>query len=385
MSKNITIVGGGLVGLISAALLANNKFFVNIIEANPKNFKLEDAKALALSNSSVFILKKLRIWEDLLKNTTPIKEIHVSQKNSFGRTLFKSEDYEEDALGYIVSYSSLMNLLRNKVEKLCNTQIISNAKAESIQESDGEKQVVIKREKSHENIPFNLLVLADGGKSSIKGIELIREEKNFEHIALVALIQANKSHNGRAYERFTSKGPIALLPNISDRFTLVWTGPENYIRELESSNNNFLLQKLQENFGNRVGKFISINERSIFPLKSSILKNISNPDVIAIGNASQIIHPVAGQGLNIGIRDALELSKHINFFEGRSFPKNVARDFNKIRENKSAEIIKITDQLSSFFLEDIIGLNTLRGLSLSILDIIPPIKNRFVKKMSYGE
>jgi 2-octaprenyl-6-methoxyphenol hydroxylase len=179
LSKNITIVGGGLVGLISAALLANNKFFVNIIEANPQNFKLEDAKALALSNSSVFILKKLRIWEDLLKNTIPIKEIHVSQKNSFGRTLFKSEDYEEDALGYIVSYSSMMNLLRNKIEKLCNTQIISNAKAESIQESDGEKQVVIKREKSYENIPFNLLVLADGGKSSIKGIELIREEKKF--------------------------------------------------------------------------------------------------------------------------------------------------------------------------------------------------------------
>ena len=142
---------------------------------------------------------------------------------------------------------------------------------------------------------------------------------------------------------------------------------------------------MQENFGKRTGEFVDINEKSFFVLKSSILKNISTPNVVAIGNASQIIHPVAGQGLNIGMRDALELAKFVKTYFDDSFSKNISHDFNRIRKSQSSDIINITDQLSSIFLNNIIGFNNLRGLSLSALDAIPPLKRKFVRKMSYGE
>ena len=132
MSNTITIVGAGPVGLVAGALMAELNYSVNIIEANHNDFILKDSKALALSNSTVFILKKLDIWRDLLKKATPINEIHVSQKNTFGRSLFKANDYEEDALGYIVSYADLMKLLKNKIEGLQNVHIFFNTKLENV-------------------------------------------------------------------------------------------------------------------------------------------------------------------------------------------------------------------------------------------------------------
>ena len=385
MSNTITIVGAGPVGLVAGALMAELNYSVNIIEANHKDFILKDSKALALSNSTVFILKKLDIWRDLLKKATPINEIHVSQKNTFGRTLFKANDYEEDALGYIVSYADLMKLLKNKIEGLQNVHIFFNTKLENVKNFNDSKNILIKNDGKEKELPFNLLVLADGGKTQIAGIDLTREERDLNHVALVSSIKSNKPHYGRAYERFTKNGPIALLPNTLNAFTLVWTGPKKYIDEIAKLDSDSLLNILQENFGKRAGEFIDIKEKSFFALKSSILKNISTPNIVAIGNASQIIHPVAGQGLNIGMRDALELAKFVKTDFEDSFSKNISRDFNRLRKSKSSDIINITDQLSSIFLNNIIGFNYFRGVSLSTLDAIPPLKRKFVRKMSYGE
>lgn len=385
MNNNIAIIGAGPVGLVAGALLAELNFSVNIIEATPKDFVLKDSKALALSNSTVFILKKLDVWKYLLKKATPINEIHVSQKNTFGRTLFKANDYDENALGYIVSYSDLIELLKNKIEDLQSANILFNSKLESVKILKSSKKIFIKNDINEKALSFDLLVLADGGKAPIAGIDSEREERDINHIALVSSVKSSKPHYGRAYERFTQSGPIALLPKGLNTFTLVWTGPKKNINEISKLNSDSFLNTLQENFGNRAGKFFDINKKGIFTLKSSILKNISTPNVVAIGNASQIIHPVAGQGLNIGMRDALELANFAENYSDNSFTKNTFHDFNLIRKRKSSDIINITDQLSSIFLKNIIGFNSLRGLSLSVLDAIPPIKRKFVRKMSYGD
>ena len=146
MSNNIIIVGAGPVGLVAGALLAALNYPVNIIEANHKDFILKDSKALALSNSTVFILKKLNIWGDLLKKATPINEIHVSQKNTFGRTLFKADDYDEDALGYIVSYADLINLLKRRIEGLQNAHIFFNTKLENVENFKDSNKIFIKND-----------------------------------------------------------------------------------------------------------------------------------------------------------------------------------------------------------------------------------------------
>lgn len=385
MRNSVVIIGGGPTGLTAGALLANSDLSVNIIEAKPEQLKSKDTKALALSNSSVFVLKKLNIWDSLLKKAIAINEIHVSQKNTFGRTLFKSEDYEEDALGYIVSYSDLINSLRKKIRDLKNTHLHFNTQAKSIEYSESSQKILISNDGIKEKLSFDLLVLADGGQSSIEGLKLARSEKDEGHIALVSSVKTNKPHKGRAYERFTKSGPIALLPNSNERFTLVWTGPKNIISKIETLDDYSILNELQENFGNRAGSFIDIKGRTIFPLKSSMLQDIIGQNVIAIGNASQIIHPVAGQGLNIGIREALELSKNAKIISDKYYSEDISTELSKMLKSKSSDIIKITDQLSSFFLNDIVGLNSLRGFSLSILDAFPSLKKKFVKKMSYGE
>ncbi len=362
-----------------------NGFEVVLLESKPKNFNYQDSKALALSNSSAFILNRLKVWNVLKKNLIDIHEIHVSQKNSFGRTLLRSQDYEEDALGYIVSYADLMSVIKARIATIPSVKILFNSEAKSLEEVNLKKSIQFQVKDVKKTLPYDLLVLADGGHSSIDGLKIERQEKQLDHTALVAPVKADKAHKGRAYERFTSQGPIALLPNKNDTYTLVWTGPENTINALLKLDDHMLLQRLQENFGSRAGTFTKISSRNTFPLRSSRLLNIINPDVILIGNASQVMHPVAGQGLNVGIREAFALSTFIKGLSVKSIESNIAAEFNQLRHNKAADIMNITDHLATFFSNDLVGVRRLRGLSLTLLDCISPLKKRFVQKMSYGE
>ena len=384
MKNNIVIIGAGPTGLITSLLLAEQGYKVSLIESNSEDLILEDTKALAISKSTVFILKKLNIWELLAKKAIAINEIHVSQKKSFGRTLLRARDFDDDFLGQVISYPDLIESLRSKTNKLDNTEIFFNSYAKSIHELKGSRYLLISQGESEINIPYDLLVMADGGQSTIKGIDMIKEEKEDNHLALVAALKSNKRHNGRAFERFTKNGPIALIPNKFDKYTLIWTGPAKVIKRIKELNNTALLDELQQNFGNRAGIFEEIEVKRVYPLKNSILKKIKNQNIIAIGNAAQTIHPVAGQGLNIGIRDAFELSKIIKNPD-ILFPTNISKEFNKIRQSKSNDVINITNKLSTIFLSDIVGFNFARGISLSIFDAIPFLKKKFVRKMSYGE
>ena len=176
-----------------------------------------------------------------------------------------------------------------------------------------------------------------------------------------------------------------ILNLFKDTYTVVWTGPEKNISELLKLDDEGLLKSIQANFGSRAGTFTKISNRKTFPLKSSRLVNINNSDVISIGNASQVIHPVAGQGLNVGIREAFTLSSFINDLPETPTKLNIAREFNAMRFNKSADIINITNHLATFFSNDLVGISELRGLTLTLLDCLSPLKRRFVKKMSYGE
>jgi len=383
--KSIVIVGGGPVGLISAALMGLNGLHVTLLESKPKDFDHKDSKALALSNSSVFILSRLKIWRLLEHHATAIHEIHTSQKNSFGRTLLSSKDCEEDALGYIVSYADLINALKEKINTLSTVKILFNSEAKSLKEMNFEKSIEFTEKNATKSMLYSLLILADGGHSKIKGLKIVREEIKLDHAALVSHLETNKKHKGRAYERFTAEGPIALLPNKHDTYTVVWTGPEKNISELLKLDDEGLLKSIQANFGSRAGTFTKISNRKTFPLKSSRLVNINNSDVISIGNASQVIHPVAGQGLNVGIREAFTLSSFINDLPETPTKLNIAREFNAMRFNKSADIINITNHLATFFSNDLVGISELRGLTLTLLDCLSPLKRRFVKKMSYGE
>ena len=384
MNKAIVIIGGGPVGLIFALLNQINGLDTLILESKSENKSLDDRRGLALSNGSRFILERIGVWEELVDKLTAIESIHTSQKGTFGRTLMKAKEFNQDALGYIVSYGVLIGVLQEKLKKSKKINILYNTKASQFI-IKGEKNCLKyhKQEKEYDLL-FDLLVLADGGNDAIPGIELSRSLKSFGHSALVTQVVSELPHQNIAYERFTPGGPIALLPNLKDKFSLVWTGKKNNIEELMQLNDKDFLKKLHNHFGDRVGDFISCEDKVIFPLKQSFVDEIKIKNVVVIGNSAQTIHPVAGQGLNTGLRDAFSLSDCIESNSGLANINSLIMEYIKLREIETKKLMRFTEILVKGFSNDIVGINKLRGIALSLLDLNDGFKKTFVRKMSIG-
>ena len=384
MNNTIAIIGGGPVGAIFALLNKSQTSKIFLLESNSQNQTKNDKRALALSNGTKFILEKIDIWKDLEDRLTSIKTIHTSQKGTFGRSLMEAEEIEQEALGYIISYGDLVSVLQKKISNSKHIEALYDSELLSFKSKTNKQNLIFKYESIEKSLNCDLLVLADGGGSEITGIDITRTNKSFEHSALVTHVETDIPHSNIAYERFTNSGPMALLPNLNGQYSLVWTGPTDEITRLSRLNNSEFLIALQEYFGDRVGNFTLFKKIITFPLRQSSISKYPEENIAIIGNSAQTMHPVAGQGLNTGIRDALILSDCIE--------KNINEDlklminkFNHMRKKETKDTLRFTESLVTLFSNDFIGVNKIRGMALSFLDLIPPIKKRFIKKMSYGE
>ena len=384
MNNSIVIIGGGPVGAIFALLNQSQASKILLLESNSYTQTKNDKRALALSNGTKFILEKIGIWKDLESRLTPIKTIHTSQKSTFGRTLMEAEDFEQQALGYIISYGDLISVLQKKISNSKQIEALYDSELLSYESKQKTQKLIFKYKSKEKSLNCDLLVLADGGGSEIKGINITRTNKSFEHSALVTHIETDIPHSNIAYERFTNMGPMALLPNLNGQYSLVWTGPKDEIKRLSQLDNSEFLIALQEHFGDRVGNFTLSEKIITFPLWQSFISKYPEGNIAIIGNSAQTMHPVAGQGLNTGIRDALILSDCIKKDVNLDL-KLMINNFNQMRKKETKNIIKLTNALVMLFSNDFIGVNRIRGMALSFLDLIPPIKKRFVKKMSYGK
>jgi len=302
---NIIIVGGGPVGSILALALQQQGVLFTMLEARTKGASHQDKRALALSYGSRLILEKLDVWESVEAKATAINTIHISQRGGLGRTKLYATEHNQPALGYVLSYGALTQALDAVLD---TTRVKYEAEATEIKAGEPFAQVVFNYKGQSRSHRGSLIVVADGGRSlgDIDGIR--RDIKEYGHDALVSKVCAELSHNNIAYERFTPLGPMALLPNGERDFSLVWTGEKVSIDELLSLDDTTFLGQLHEAFGDRVGKFLSVEKRMSFPLKLSILKPATAPHMVVIGNAAQTMHPVAGQGFNMGLRDAWTLA-----------------------------------------------------------------------------
>jgi 2-octaprenyl-6-methoxyphenol hydroxylase len=384
MDNSIAIIGGGPVGAIFALLNKSQASKIVLLESNSQIQTKRDKRALALSNGTKFILEKIDVWKDLEGRLTPIKTIHTSQKGTFGRSLMKSEDFDQQALGYIISYGELIQALQKKILNSKNIEALYNSEVISFVSSGKKQKIIFKYKSQEKSLNCDLLVLADGGGAEINGINIIRTNKSFEHSALVTHIETDIPHSNVAYERFTNMGPMALLPNLNGQYSLVWTGPTDEITRLKQLNNSEFLIALQQQFGDRVGNFKLFEKRVTFPLKQSFVSKYPESNIAIIGNSAQIMHPVAGQGLNTGVRDALILADCINKNVNLDF-KLMINKFNHMRKKETKDTLRFTESLVILFSNDFIGVNKIRGMALSFLDLIPPIRKSFVRKMSYGK
>lgn len=388
--KHPVVIGGGPVGLVLALSLQQSGVPVTVLEAQQRGAMYGDGRALALSYGTRQVLEQLGVWSTLAPTVTAIETIHVSQQKGFGRALLTAGEHQLAALGYVVSYGALIQALDARIAESCSDLDIQyQVSVQNLHVDANAAEIAFQATGSHEAqlsdvLVTTLAIIADGGRSLESIAGLVRETKHYGHDALVGLVKTALPHRNIAYERFTPYGPMALLPN-GEQFSLVWTGEQDYIDQISVLDDAAFLQALHQAFGDRVGKFLQVGKRSRFPLKLSKLEQTFPAHCVVIGNAAQTMHPVAGQGFNVGIRDALALSKNIaasSAAEWGSVPRLM--EYHQSRARDTGRGLLFTDFLVNVFSNDLIGVGLLRGAGLGALSMLPFARRYLVNKMSYG-
>lgn len=373
---DVAIVGAGPVGAALAALLAPVGLRVRVLEA--RGGASRDARTLALSQASRERLEEAGGWP--AAGVTPITDIHVSQKGGPGRTVLTAAEQGLEALGYTVAYSTLEQVLEARLEALG----IGVAWATPCEAIELEEACARVRLAGGGTVEARLLVLADGGANARRIPGLSYDEKDYGQVAITGPVHTDRPHRGRAWERFTPRGPVALLP-VGDRYALVWTETPAQAGRILALDDAAFLARLQAHFGDRAGRFVAAGPRASFPLK---LRTINTPiarRTVIAGNAAQAMHPIAGQGLNIGLRDAAALAA-ILARDPRGDPgaPGVLEAYRAARRRDAGRGVAFTDFLVGAFMDDR-RLQTLgRGAALTVFDLVPAARRWLARRMIHG-
>ena len=375
---DLVIVGGGPVGAALAIALSGSGYDVLLLEARPQLDMAGDGRTLAMSYGSRLTLQRLGAWSRV-EPATPIRSIHVSQRGGFGRALLSADDVGLPALGYVVSHGRLQKALATS-----GAAPQAGASVDDIELSTDHVAIRFRRGDEEHAVRARLLVIADGGASLGKRAGAAINVRDYRQEAIVATVATSKPHGHRAFERFTGDGPVALLP-FEERYALVWTATPEAAARITGLNDRSFLERLQTHFGDRAGRFLSVAVRARFPLALKYAANPVLPRSVLLGNAAQALHPIAGQGFNLGLRDAWELADLLLHRDGRD-PGSAAclAAYRSARRLDRMAGIAVTDSLVRIFSNDFAPLRAARGAGLALLDIAPPIKRAFMQRMIFG-
>jgi 2-polyprenyl-6-methoxyphenol 4-hydroxylase len=388
---DITIVGGGMVGVSLALLLAaQQRWKILVIEskAMAKNNETEysasfDARSTALSWSSRSVLQKMGIWHNIEQHAQAISSIHVSDRGHFGLTRLEAEEAGVDALGYVVENSRLGSVLIQQAKQV-DISIKDDAKILSFQPKSHSMELAIEIDDQQQLINSKLLVIADGANStSVQKLGISQQHKAYGHSAIIANISLEQAHNKVAYERFTDNGPMALLP-LTDfkndhRCALVWTQPSDQVDELMAVDGSEFVSQLQARFGDRLGPFKAVGERVSYPLALTTSEEQVRRRLAVIGNAAHSLHPVAGQGFNLSLRDIDCLAQCLidQPQEADAGELEPLLSYQKQREKDQRNTLLFTDNLTKLFGLTSSAVALGRNSGLLMMDLVPALRNQF--------
>jgi len=373
---DVAIVGAGPVGAALAALLVPGGRSVRVLEARSQPSR--DARTLALSQASREVLEDAGGWP--ATGVTPIVDIHVSQKGGPGRTLITAAEQGLDALGYTVSYAALEEVLEARLAAV-GAGVSWGTPCEAIELGERSARIALAGGGA---VEARLLVLADGGANARRIPGLSYAEKDYGQVAITGPVRTDRPHRGRAYERFTPRGPVALLP-VGDRFALVWTATPAEAQRLLALEDAAFLSELQTHFGDRAGRFVAAGPRASFPLKLRTINSTIALRTVIAGNAAQAMHPIAGQGLNIGLRDAGALAAILAADpSGDPGAGAVLEAYRRTRRRDAGRGVAFTDFLVGAFMDDRRLPTWARGLALTVLDVLPPARRWLAGRMIHG-
>lgn len=376
---DILIVGGGPVGGPLALMLAASGRNVAVLEARDQPGG--DTRALAIAAASKQVLADLACWDAAA--ATPIRQVHVSQQGAFGRVRLDCAELGLPALGYVMPYRALATKVDSALHDAHTVSYLTGSKVVEIKSLDAYAAIEMERAGHRYAMTAQLVVLAEGGKL-LRDAGITQHERDYEQVAVVAEVQTTLGQQGVAFERFASDGPIALLPK-DDGYALVWTRPANDPSQIISLTDGDFLAALQARIGDRAGMFTSVGPRAAFPLRLKWASTHHTRRVAVVGNAAQTLHPVAGQGFNLGLRDALALARLIRTTSAETLGDKAMLDrYAALRRTDSLATVGLTDSLIKLFGVDSTPLRHLRAAGFLAMDNVKPLRKGFAQRMVFG-
>jgi 2-octaprenyl-6-methoxyphenol hydroxylase len=393
MNVDVVISGGGLVGASLALALSQLKLQTLLIEASPFGAPEQpsfDERTTALSNGSRRIFAGLGVWPLLEREATSIKRIHISDRGRFGFARLAAEDHGVNALGYVITNRVMGAALWRRLEEE-GVNILAPARVRSSHVQEQHRIVECQLpDGTTQEIQARLAIAADGARSVLResaGIAATTWE--YQQTALVANVFAQRFHDHVAYERFTADGPIALLPMSEGRLGLIWTFAPEIAAEIAQLSDADFLARLQTAFGFRLGRFTRVGTRQLYPLSLTRAEAHCAERLAVVGNAAQALHPIAGQGFNLGLRDAASLAEVLADAQTQASPAFdpgdalILQRYRAWREADRSKIVGFTDGLVRLFTQPFGPAKLLRNLGMLAFDLMPPAKEA-LSQLSLG-
>ena len=384
LDTDIAIVGGGMVGASLAAGLAGSSRRVLLIESVPYGAAAQpsfDERTTALGNASRRIFEGLGVWPAIAPQAAPIRVIHVSEQGRFGIARLVATEQGVEALGYVVPNRAIGAALWARLRSLPELTLRVPACLGSVDIAPtGVRLEIVDATGRCERIAARLVVAADGAHSQIRTAAAIATTtENYEQLAVVANVATDRGAEGIAYERFTPTGPLAVLPLTGGSLAVIWACSPERAGQLLAMDEHAYLAQLQAHFGWRAGCFLRAARLGSYPLQLTRASAAAGVRTVLIGNASQALHPVAGQGFNLGLRDAAMLAEAIANDSGDPGDPRLLARFAAWRAQDRSGVVRFTDSLVRLFGDTRPGVALLRNLGLLMFDLAPPAKSALAR------
>lgn len=380
-----TIVGGGMVGLVLAAALARNKLNIAIVEASAEqpawNKDSFDLRVSAITRASQHILQSLDAWPVIESmRLSPFRDMHVWDATGDGVIHFDSAEIGEPCLGHIIENSAIQSALYQVCQGYENIHWYQAAKAKEL--LHGKRSISLQLE-TGDQLTASLIVGADGGNSWIRNAAHIDiDSTDYQQTAVVATVKTEHSHQETAWQRFLPTGPLAFLPLGDNYSSIVWSTVPEHADALVSMDDETFCHALANSFDHKLGDILETSKRARFPLRSQHAKQYVQDRLALVGDAAHTIHPLAGQGVNLGFADAASLAEVI--IERNQKKKDFGsyhtlRRYERWRKGENLLMLTTMTGFKSLFSNENPVLSTLRNSGLNITNSIPPVKNTIIR------
>jgi 2-octaprenyl-6-methoxyphenol hydroxylase len=379
---DLIIVGAGLAGNCLALALQHSRMRIALVEASSRQ-QLRDSpigdRALALAAGTVELLQMLNAWDGVADKATAISNIHISDRGHFGKTRLAADDYGVGALGYVINARDIEEHVADRVES-SSVDRYYETRVAGVMAGNDAVNVSLRQHEQSLNLSAKLLVGADGGQSTVrKLLEISQQITDYGQTALVTTVQSTRPHCSTAFERFTEQGPLAMLPAEGKQSAVVWTRRHQQAQDLMAGSEADFLAELQACFGYRLGTLKLAAPRRAFPLSLIRADSMISDRTVIIGNAVHQLHPVAGQGFNLGIRDVAQLAETLlqqQQNQGDLGDSELLQRYARQRQKDHDQTIGFTNNVVQIFSNNWLPVAAVRNAGLALLDHLP-----FAKKL----